>query len=174
MLARSRSCGRAWLEHGPRLGACDPCRCCMPPCQPPTRGSPWLRLRVACASERRPFIPWMSLHRRKRSSDRHGRTISSELCAGWLLAAGRRHAVVRPAASLCAPLLPSQAQPMGTLDDSEHSKVESIVTATSKVRSGLSNPSPASFARPRPARVASVFRAKSPFAPRPAPSQPSH
>ena len=41
-------------------------------------------------------------------------------CAGRLLAAGSRHTVVRPAAGLCDPLLPTQVQPTGGLDAPGH------------------------------------------------------
>ena len=67
---------------------------------------------------------------------------SRRQCAGRLLAAASRHTVVRPAAGLCAPPLPSQAQPMGPIDASVHETAYHLITAAPKVRSSLSTPPP--------------------------------
>ena len=67
---------------------------------------------------------------------------SRRQCAGWLLAASRRHTAVRLAAGFCAPLLPSQAHPMGSLDASVYRTAYHHFTAAPKVRSGLSTRPP--------------------------------
>ena len=140
--AQPRSRGLAKLEHGPRFwvlrrlvcaARCHPNR---PPAARPGRArGPSARLKGAqpCHECTRTAgsvqaIVWAVRSRRQ--------------CAGRLLAAGSRHTVVRPAAGLCAPPLPSQAQPMGTLDASVHETAYHLITAAPKVRSGLSTPPP--------------------------------